>query len=97
MPVRSLPQPTRDLRRRCHRKSWRATPRAARRYGPCAWTHRREIAGESDLTLASLDEVVLRYEYGKAVPGFVAVLKAADEASAMLPAVEQSTAADRRR
>jgi predicted TPR repeat methyltransferase len=59
--------------------------------------HIGEVAGELALALASLDEVVLRYEYGKAVSGLVAVLKAPDEASAMPPAAAPSTSANRRR
>ncbi len=56
--------------------------------------HIREVAGEVALTLASLDDVILRYEYGKAVHGFVAVLKAPDDASTMLPPAAESSAAD---
>ena len=46
------------------------------------------------LNIVSLDDVILRYEYGKAVSGPVAVLEASDEASAMLPAEIQSASAD---
>jgi predicted TPR repeat methyltransferase len=37
--------------------------------------HIREVAGESALVLVSAEEAVLRYEYGRAVPGLVAVLR----------------------
>ena len=46
--------------------------------------HIRAVAGESALTVVSLDETVLRYEYGVAVDGLVAVLQAPDEAAATL-------------
>jgi predicted TPR repeat methyltransferase len=56
--------------------------------------HIKEVAAELALNIVSLDDVILRYEYGKAVSGLVAVLEASDEASAMLPAEIQSASAD---
>ena len=44
--------------------------------------HVREVARESALTLVSVEDGVLRYEYGRAVPALVVVLKAPDEVSA---------------
>ena len=38
--------------------------------------HVTEVARESALTVVSVDDAVLRYEYGTAVDGLVAVLKA---------------------
>ena len=37
--------------------------------------HIREVADESALALVSTEDAVLRYEYGRAVPGLVAVLR----------------------
>jgi predicted TPR repeat methyltransferase len=56
--------------------------------------HIKEVAAELALTIVSLNDVILRYEYGKAVSGFVAVLEAAADESAMLPAAIQSALAD---
>ena len=56
--------------------------------------HVREVADESALTVVSVDEAVLRYEYGDAVDGLVAVLKAPDEVSATSLSASQSAAAD---
>jgi len=44
--------------------------------------HVREVASESALTVVSVDDGVLRYEYGRAVPALVVVLKALDGVSA---------------
>ena len=41
--------------------------------------HVREVAGESALAVVSVDDAVLRCEYGSAVDGLVAVLKTPDE------------------
>ena len=57
--------------------------------------HVREVAGESALTVVSVDDAVLRYEYGTAVDGLVAVLKAPDSAPATLPSASRSVRADR--
>ena len=56
--------------------------------------HVREVAGESALTVVSVDDAVLRYEYGSAVDGLVVVLKASDEASATSPSASQFAATD---
>lgn len=55
--------------------------------------HIREVAQESTLTVVYVDDVVLRYEYGRAVPGLVAVLKA-DEASATVSAPAHPASTD---
>jgi predicted TPR repeat methyltransferase len=54
----------------------------------------KEVTAELALTIVSLNDVILRYEYGKVVSGSVAVLEAAADASAMLPAPIHSAPAD---
>ena len=54
--------------------------------------HVREVAGESGLTVVGVDDAVPRYEYGRAVDGLVAVLKAPAEASAMSPSSSEPPA-----
>jgi outer membrane protein TolC len=56
--------------------------------------HIREVARESTLTVVSVDNAVLRYEYGEAVHGFVAVFKTPDSARAISPSATQFGAAD---
>ena len=55
--------------------------------------HIRDVAGDLALTVTCLDHAVLRYEYGRAVPGLVAVLKA-DEASATVSAPAHPASTD---